>query len=83
MEHLKRNGKKVGQIMHILEREDREFEEAMTGQVVTTFSSTKGMNKMGSIKMFTGTGIIAQCTTRKKSKFRSSPPLISINFYGG
>ena len=42
---------KWGQIAYILDREDREFEEAMKGQAGATFSSTKGLNKMGSIKM--------------------------------
>ena len=35
---------KSGQIAHILERENREFEQAMWGQVGTTFSSTNGSN---------------------------------------
>ena len=39
-----------GQIMHILEREDSEFKEAMTGQVGTTFSSIHGLNQMGPFK---------------------------------
>ena len=57
---------KWGQITHILEREDREFEEAMRGQVGTIFSNAIGLNNMGSFKMFTWTSIIVQCTTGKK-----------------
>ena len=60
--------------MHILEREDREFRQAMRGQVGTTLSSTKGLNKTGCIKMFTDTGIITQCPTIKESKFRLCLP---------
>ena len=41
---------KWGQIIHILEREDREFKEAMRGQVGTASSSTNCSNKMGSFK---------------------------------
>ena len=51
---------------HILEREDRKFEEAMKGQAGTTSSSPNSSNEMGSFKMPTGTGIIAQCTTEKR-----------------
>ena len=74
---------KWGQIAHILEREDREFKEAMRGQVGTMNSNARGLNKMGSFKMLTGTGIITQCTTGKQSKFRLCLPLSSTNFYGG
>ena len=49
---------KWGQITHILEREDREFEDAMRGQVGTTSSSPNSSSKMGSLKMPTGTGIV-------------------------
>ena len=52
------------------------------GQVGTILPSAKGLNNMGSFKMFTGTGIIAQCT-RKKSKFRLCLSLSSTNFYTG
>ena len=48
----------------------------------TNISSTNGWNNMGSFKMFTATGIIAQCSTRKKSKFRLCLPLSGINVYG-
>ena len=57
---------KLNWILHIFKREDKEFEEATRGQAGTIFSSTKGLNNMGSFKMFTGPGIITQCTTRKK-----------------
>ena len=62
---------KWGQIMHILERENRKFEEAMKGQVGTISSSPNNSNKLGSLKMPTGTSIITQCTTekRKNTKF--------------
>ena len=36
--------------MHILEQEDREFKEAMRGQIGTAFSSTNSSNKMGSVE---------------------------------
>ena len=35
-----------GQIMHIFEREDKEFQEAMRVQVGTTFSQSNNPNKM-------------------------------------
>ena len=40
---------KWGQIKHILEREDWEFQEIMKGQVGTTPSSPNSSNKMGSL----------------------------------
>ena len=57
---------KWSQITHILEREDREFEEAMRGQIGCIFPSAKGSSNRGSFKMFTSTGVITQCTTRNK-----------------
>ena len=39
---------KWGQISHIMEWEDREFKEAMKGQVGITFSSINGSNRMKS-----------------------------------
>ena len=59
---------KWNQIAHILEREDREFKEAIKGQVGTTSSSPNNSKKMGSLKMPTGTSIITQCTTEKRKK---------------
>ena len=41
---------KWSQITHILEREDMEFEEAMSGQVGTIFSSANGLSNMGSFE---------------------------------
>ena len=41
---------KWDQIAHILEREDREFKEAMKGQVGTTSSSPNNSKKMESLK---------------------------------
>ena len=60
---------KWDQIVHILEREDKEFKEAMTGQVGTIFPRVKGLNIMASSKMFTTQG-----TTRKKSKLGHACP---------
>ena len=74
---------KWGQITHILERKDREFQEAMRVQVGTTFSHINSSNTMESFKIFTGAGIIAQCTARKKPEFRPCLPLSGINFYRG
>ena len=71
---------KWGQISHIafLEREDREFQEAMREQVGRTFHFCSS-NKMESFRTFTGAGIIVQCTARKKPKFRPCLPLSGIN----
>ena len=40
---------KWGQIIHILEREDREFKKSMKGQVGTTSSSPNSSDKMESL----------------------------------
>ena len=45
-----RMAEKWGQIIHNLDREDRDFEEAMRGQVGTTSSSPNSSNKMGSLE---------------------------------
>ena len=65
-------------IVYILKWEDREFKETMKGQVGTNFLSVKGLNNMGSLKMFADTGIVAQCTTRKKLKFGTCLSLSSL-----
>ena len=53
----------------------------MRGQVGVIFSSTNNSNK-NEIFMFTGTGIITQCTTeQKKIKIQTMLALSSINFY--
>ena len=67
---------------HILERENREFQEAMTAQAGTTFSHTNNSSRMEFFKLFTGAGIIAQCTAEKGAKILdcvcSSALLISV-----
>ena len=68
--------------MHSFEWEDKEFRGAMRGQVSTTFSILIAGIRWDLLKMSTGTGIITQCTTGKKSKFRLCLPLSGINFYG-
>ena len=72
---------KWSQIKHILEREDREFQEAMREQVGTTFSHIYSSNKRESFKTFTGAAIITQCTARKKPEFYTmpAPPASSIS----
>ena len=55
-------------ISHILERENREFQEAMRAQVGTTFPHTINLSRMEFLKVFTGTDIITQCTARKEAK---------------
>ena len=59
---------KRGCISHILEREDMEFQEAMRAQVGTTSSHTNSSSRMEFYKIFTGAGIITQCTARKEAK---------------
>ena len=48
-----------GYISHILEREDREFQEAIRVQVGTTFCHTNSSSRMEFLKTFTGVDIIA------------------------
>ena len=57
-----------GHISHILEREDREFQEAMRAQVGTTFSHTLSSSRMEFLKTFTGAGIIIHWITRKEAR---------------
>ena len=59
---------KWGHILHILEREGREFQEAMRVQVGTTFSHTNSSSRMEFLKTFTGAGSITQFTMRKEAK---------------
>ena len=54
-------------ILHFLERENREFQEAMRAQVGTTFSHTNKSSRMEFLKIFTGAGITTQCTARKEA----------------
>ena len=72
-----------GQITHIFEREEREFQDAMRGQVGTTFSCINSSNKMEPFQTFTGAGIITHCTARKNPGFRPCLPLSGIDSYKG
>ena len=58
---------KWGHISHILEREDRESQEAMRVQIGTT-SHTNSSSRMEFHKTFTGAGITTQCTARKEAR---------------
>ena len=55
-------------ILHILERGNREFHEAMRAQVVTIFIHANNSSRMEFLKVFTDAGIIIQCTARKEAK---------------
>ena len=59
---------KWGHISHILEREDREFQEAMRVQVGTTSFHTNSSSRMEFHEIFMGTGIITQCTAQKEAR---------------
>ena len=65
-------------ISHVLEIEDREFEEAMRAQVGTFSSHAKNSSRMEFLKIFTGAGIIAQCTARKEAKIDYVSPWVSL-----
>ena len=67
--------------MHILEREDREFEEAIRGQVGTTFSITNSSNKMESFKSAYQDHNYHPVYNKEEVKIRLCLPLRSINFY--
>ena len=54
-------------ILHILEKDDRELQEAMTAQVGTIFSHTTSSSRMEFLKTFTDAGIIAHGTARKEA----------------
>ena len=70
-----------GQIMHNLDRESKEFQDAIRPQVGTTFLRLTTQIS-GIFQAFTGAGIIAQWITRNRSQnFRPHLPLIFINFY--
>ena len=58
---------KWNQITHILEREDKEFTEAMREQIGTIFPNTNALKNIGSFKMLTDTGIITQCGTKSQN----------------
>ena len=60
----------MGPHFHILEREEKEFQEVMRAEVGTTSSCTTNSSKIQFLKEFTGTGIIAQCK-KKKTKFQT------------
>ena len=59
--------------MQILEREDREFEEAMRGQVGTAFSSSNSSNKMGSFKNIYQDWYYCSVCNKKKVKIQTRP----------
>ena len=66
----------------ILERDNREFQKAMRTQVGTTFCCTVNSSKMEFLKVFTGTGIIAQYIARKEPMFETiSVPECYYIFY--
>ena len=54
----------------ILERENKEFQEAMRAQVGTTFSHANNSSRMISQNIL-GAVIITQCTARKEPKFQT------------
>ena len=70
-------------ILHILERENRDFREAMRAQVGITFLHTINLSRMEILKVFTGAGIIAQYTARKEPNFKLCLFLSIINFCKG
>ena len=55
-------------ILHILERENREFQEAMRAQVGTFFPHINNLSRIEFLKVFTGAGIITQSAARKEAK---------------
>ena len=59
---------KQDHILYILERENREFQEAMRAQVGSTFLHTINSSRIEFLKVFTGTGIITQYIVRKEAK---------------
>ena len=58
-------------ISHVLEREEKEFQQAMPAEVGTTSLCTINSSKMEFLKVFTGTSIITQHTARKEPKFKT------------
>ena len=64
---------------HILEREEKEFQEAMRTEVGTTSFQTNSLSKMKYLKVFTGTGIITKCKKRSQN-FGPCLFLCVINF---
>ena len=64
---------KWGQIMHILDVEDKEYEEAMRGQVLTTFPSTNSSNKVGSFKNVYWDQCYCQVYNREEVKIQPMP----------
>ena len=66
-------------ISQILKREEKEIQEAMRAHVGITSSCTNNLSKMEFLKVFIGTGIIAQCKKRSQN-FRLCLFLHIINF---